>query len=309
MKIPEPSKKRGSSLRTSIAEFINTFTLSLGLGPKFPSIILRLRWPFISWRFPWLGKRRMLAALGPDLAGTVKWVASDGPGPLGEIVSTFYSTTNIDKALHYLPVYESALGAFRSRPIRMLEIGVDRGGSMQMWRKYLHDDSQIVGIDINPAAQKFDDPSLQLHVRIGDQKDPTFLEALVREFGLFDVILDDGSHMTSHMVQTFQYLFPNGLAPGGLYMVEDIGANYQRPWRDRASTFVDFTKRLIDAMHAHYQAADGSSLNFRVGDPHRTTQFTVPFATTIIEKVEFYDSIAVIHRAKDRREVPRGIYR
>ena len=58
----------------------------------------------------------------------------------------------------------------------------------------------------------------------------------------FDVILDDGSHMTSHMVDTFRYLFPNGLASGGVYIVEDIGTNYQKPWRDSPMTFVEFTK-------------------------------------------------------------------
>jgi hypothetical protein len=37
--------------------------------------------------------------------------------------------------------------------------------------------------------------------------------------------------------------------------------------------------------------------------------FTVPLATTLIEKVEFYDSIAVFHRANGCRTVPRAVYR
>lgn len=296
-------------LAKRIRDFIHEFTISVGIGPSLPSIVLQLRPPFVTRRFPWRGKRRMLAALGPELRADVNWAACEGPTPSGEIASIFDSTSNINKALHYLPVYESALSSFRSQPIRMLEIGVDRGGSMQMWRRYLHPESIIVGIDINPAAQQFDDPSQQLHVRIGDQQDVSFLQDVVTEFGPFDVILDDGSHMTSHMVQAFRYLFPRGLASGGAYMVEDIGTNYQRPWRDSSMTFVDFTKWLIDAMHAHYQVTARPDLNFRVGDSHRLTELSVPLATTLIEKVEFYDSIALIHRAKGCREMPRGVYK
>lgn len=279
---------------------IRDFSIGVSLSPS-------LRPPFVKRRYPWRDRPRMLAALGPELGAEVRWVASDGPPPDGEMASNFFSTPNVYKFLHYLPVYESALSAFRSRPIRMMEIGVDRGGSMQMWRRYLHPESVIVGIDINPQTRWFDQPSQRLHVRIGAQQDISFLHSVVTELGPFDVILDDGSHMTSHMVQTFRYLFPNGLTSGGIYIVEDIEANYRKPWRDSPMTFVDFTKSLIDAMHAHYQTKGNH--HFGVGDPHRVLECSVPLATTLIEKIEFYDSIALIHRAEGRRKVPSAVYR
>jgi Methyltransferase domain len=250
----------------------------------------------------------MLKALGPELSAEVSWVVSDAPAADGEMASIFAATQNIHKWLHYLPVYESALSAFRSRPIRMIEIGVGRGGSLQVWRRYLHPEAVIVGIDIDPTTRRFDNPSQRLHVRIGDQQDISFLQSVVSELGPFDVILDDGSHMTSHMVQTFRHLFPNGLASGGVYIVEDIHANYWTPFRDSPMSFVDFTKWLIDGMHAHYQVTK-TELNFREGGSHRLTKLPVPLVTTLIEKIEFYDSIALIHRAKGRREVPRTVYR
>jgi hypothetical protein len=252
----------------------------------------------------------MLAALGPDLAAEVRWTESEtGPTTGGEMESIFESTPNVQKSLHYLPVYESAMAGFRDRPVRMLEIGVDRGGSMQMWRRYLQPESTIVGIDINRKASQFDNPPQNLHVRIGAQQDTAFLHDVIGEFGPFDVILDDGSHMTSHMVETFRYLFPNGLASGGVYIVEDIGTNYQKSWRDDPMTFSEFTKWIIDAMHARAHGDNWRRLDF--GYPGRThlQDFTVPLATTLIEKVEFYDSIAVFHRANGCRTVPRAVYR
>jgi predicted O-methyltransferase YrrM len=226
--------------------------------------------------------------------------------PAGELAKIFAGTNNIQKWLHYLPVYESALAPFRSRPVRMLEIGVARGGSLQMWRRYLHPESVIVGIDVDPACRRFDDPSRRLHVHIGGQQDCSFLQRVAGEYGPFDVILDDGSHMTSHMVETFRYLFPNALVDGGIYIVEDIHSNYWKMQRDSAMSFVDFTKWLIDAMHAHYQVTD-SELDFRIDDPHRRTDVIVPAATTLLEKIEWHDSIVVVHRA--RRELPRSVYR
>ncbi|OBK44999.1 class I SAM-dependent methyltransferase [Mycobacterium kubicae] len=250
----------------------------------------------------------MLKALGPDLSTEVIWTASDAAAPDGELAAIFAKTPNIHKMLHYLPAYESALAPYRERPIKMLEIGVARGGSLQMWRAYLHPDSQIAGVDIDPTTRQFDDPAKRTHVRIGSQTDVDFLREVVNEFGPFDVILDDGSHMNSHIVLTFQYLFPNGLAPGGIYMVEDLHSNYWKPYRDSPMSFADFTKWLIDSMHAHYHEEGSRELDFRVGDPHRLKELRVPLATTLVEKVEFYDSIAVVHRAKGRRNVPMSIY-
>jgi hypothetical protein len=252
----------------------------------------------------------MLEALGPDLAAEVRWKESDATSPpVGEMAEIFNSTPNVYKSLHYLPVYETALSPFRTRPIRMLEIGVGRGGSMQMWRSYLHPESVIVGIDIYPKASQFDNPAQQIHVRIGAQQDTTFLQSLITEFGPFDVILDDGSHMTSHMVETFRWLFPNGLASGGIYIVEDIGTNYQKSWRDNPMTFIEFTKWLIDAMHARNHGKNFKENFANLKDPHHLMDFTVPVATTLLEKVEFYDCIALFHRAKGRREVPRAVRR
>lgn len=259
-------------------------------------------------RYPYISRRRMLHALGPDLAAEVTWTAEDGPLD-GELASVFGSTDSIHKWAHYLPVYESALAEFRTRPIKMLEIGVFRGGSLRMWRKYLHPDSVIVGIDIDPNTKQYDNPAQGMHVRIGGQQDIPFLQSVVKEFGTFDVILDDGSHMTSHMVDTFRYLFPNALADGGVYIVEDIHSNYWRSFRDTPTTFFDFTKQLIDAMHAHYPGATHEEQSFRVDHPDRLREVRVPVAAAILEKMEIHDSIALYYRAKGRRPLPRSILR
>jgi hypothetical protein len=211
---------------------------------------------------------------------------------------------NIHKWVHYLPIYESAFRPYRDRPIRMLEIGVFQGGSLAMWRKYLHPESVIVGIDIDPETKQYDDPASQVHVRIGAQQDVDFLRSATDEFGPFDIILDDGSHISSHMIETFEYLFPNALADGGVYLVEDTHANYWWQLRDTTTTFADFTKYLTHAMHAHYRLGKAEKY-FRTDGPRRRQRFRVPLATTIIDRIEIHDSITVVHRKK--RTPPRTI--
>lgn len=258
--------------------------------------------PFLSRRYPYGGARRMRSALGPELAAPSTWRAVDTP-PAGELGAIFMDTGGANKWLHYLPVYESVIDC--DRPIRMLEIGVFHGGSLRMWRKYLHPQSAIVGIDIDPNCKKFEDPEKNVHVRIGGQQDAAFLQSVNSEFGPFDVILDDGSHMTSHMVESFRSLFASALAESGAYIVEDVHSNYWKSYRDSSMSFVDFVAVLVDAMHAHYPDAEGE-LSFRTDHPARLHEISVPRITPKLGSIEIHDSIVVVRKAS--RDLPRSVY-
>ena len=71
--------------------------------------------------------------------------------PESELFDIFAADTNVHKWHHYFEIYERHFSRFRDRPIRMLEIGVFRGGSLRMWKQFFHPDSIIVGIDIDKA--------------------------------------------------------------------------------------------------------------------------------------------------------------
>jgi predicted O-methyltransferase YrrM len=258
--------------------------------------------PFITRRYPYTNRERMLDALSPELARPVVMRVDDTPpedSPLGRI---FEGTDGIHKLRHYLPIYQAAL----IRTERMLEIGVGRGGSLRMWREYLPDVT-IVGLDINPEAKQYDNPQNHVHVQIGDQTDTTFLERLLDEFGPFDTVLDDGGHTPKQMIGSFQYLFPR-LKPGGVYIVEDIHANYWTLYRDQPESFIDFTRWLMDAMHASYMQMK-SPYHFMERHPKRLTEVEVPLAATIIDRIEVFDSVVVVHRAEEPKRLPRAAFR
>jgi hypothetical protein len=158
----------------------------------------------------------------------------------------------VHKWHHYIPLYDRYLARYRGRKIRFLEIGVSKGGSLQMWRKYFGDEAVIFGIDIDPNCAKFD--GLAGQVRIGSQTDPGFLRSVVDEMGGLDVVLDDGSHHMHHIPATLKTLF-GSVTDGGLYMIEDLhGAYWKRlggGYRSK-SNFFGVVRELIDDMHHWY---------------------------------------------------------
>ena len=117
----------------------------------------------------------------------------------GDLLDLFAENSDfiVHKWHHYIPLYERYFSPFRGRKIRFLEIGVSKGGSLQMWRKYFGEEAIIFGIDIDSECSKFN--GLAGQVRIGSQADKNFLETVVSDMGGIDVVLDDGSHQMEHI--------------------------------------------------------------------------------------------------------------
>src|SRR5258708_16929613 len=92
-----------------------------------------------------------------------------------------------------------------------------------MWQRFFGPLCKIVGIDIDPQCKAHESPGI--FVRIGDQSDPAFLQSVIDEFGVPDVVLDDGSHQMHHILATFKYLYPH-LPKNAIYAVEDLHTAY-----------------------------------------------------------------------------------
>lgn len=189
-----------------------------------------------------------------DEASDVKKDIQEKYGHDSDLLEFFATNKDVivHKWHHYIPLYDRYFSSFRGQKIRFLEIGVSKGGSLQMWRKYFGDDAIIFGIDINPDCEKFN--GLAGQVRIGSQTDEIFLESVVKEMGGVDIVLDDGSHHMEHIPATLKFLFPH-LRYGGIYMIEDLHAAYWKRFGGgyRAKiNFFGFLMDLVDDMHHWY---------------------------------------------------------
>jgi len=220
--------------------------------------------------------------------------ASDAPK--NPLFDAFSADTNVHKWHHYFNIYTRHFDQYRDRPIKMLEIGVFRGGSLRMWKDYFHPESTIVGIDIDKTCKDHEIADRNVFVRIGSQADPGFLAEVNREFGPFDIILDDGSHKTHHQNISFGALFRSALKEGGCYMVEDLHTNYWLKHVDSEDTFIDLAKQMVDMLHEPY--IDRKETDFRHGHPEAVTQLELSYLAANLACIAFYDSIVVIDKKK-----------
>lgn len=138
-----------------------------------------------------------------------------------------------DKTLmpHYLLNYEKFFPDLAEKEIKLLELGVNYGGSLKMWRDYF-EKGLIVGIDINNID--IEDPTGRIKFYSGLQEDEKLLDKVSAECAPegFDIIIDDCSHIGSLSQKSFWYLFENHLKPGGIYVIEDWGTGYWDSWFD-----------------------------------------------------------------------------
>lgn len=158
----------------------------------------------------------------------------------------------------YTPHYQRHFSKFKYKPIRLLEIGVGGyddpeigGESLRMWKRYFPF-GRIYALDIY-------DKSLQEESRIkifrGSQVDKAFLKHVLNEIKYpLDIIIDDGSHINEHVVNTFIHLFPQ-LKNGGIYVIEDTQTSYWRSYGgdnenlNNPKTIMNFFKQIPDNLN------------------------------------------------------------
>ena len=92
-----------------------------------------------------------------------------------------------------------------------------------MWQEYFPL-GKIYSMDINEELE-----TDRGKVYKGDQTNKDDLCRMVKIIGNCDVIIDDGSHIPQHQIDTFNYLFENMLNNGGTYIIEDIECTYWNP--------------------------------------------------------------------------------
>jgi hypothetical protein len=197
-------------------------------------------------------------------------------------LAAVYGSDKGATAHRYAELYEQHLKPLRREALRVLEIGVYRGASLQMWRDFFPH-AEIFGVDIEPVTVS----AKRIHVLQGDQADPALL-ARLRGLGPFDLIVDDGSHRGNDVLATFEGLFA-AVRPGGFYVIEDMHTAYQAEEYGggppgRADTSVALVQRLVDAVNRALLA----------NEYPEAAQVLPPVAS-----LHVYPKIAFIRRADD----------
>lgn len=203
-----------------------------------------------------------------------------------------------DKWALYLREYDRLLGGYQALPIRLLEIGIQNGGSLEKWTKFFPHSTRLIGCDINPECGllEYEDP--RISVIVGDANENDTSQQIFDVCAEFEIVIDDGSHRSGDIVKTFARYFSH-VRDGGVFIAEDLHCSY---WRNYEGGLFDpmssvaFFKRLADIVsYEHWGVA--------VERKSILASFTETYGDSFneevlshIHSVEFINSICVVRK-------------
>jgi hypothetical protein len=204
-----------------------------------------------------------------------------------------------DKVVHtYLPIYAWYLGHLRDRTFTLLEIGVQYGRSLPMWRDYFPK-AKIAGIDKDPECLIRPIPRAEpgapvlgkaFPIFIGDQADVAFLCATIKKLGAPTVIIDDGSHNTNDQVISFETLFPF-MEPGGFYFVEDVHWGWEEGGQPNFGKYAHLLTYDVNLHSKRVAQNCGNKWAQMGGDVGAMTDYE-----KTVRSVSYYKSLVVIEK-------------
>jgi hypothetical protein len=205
-----------------------------------------------------------------------------------------------DKWSMYLDEYNRLFDAHREQPVRLLEIGVQNGGSLEIWSKFFSNAKKIIGCDINPdcAQLQFDDPKIA--VVVADANTDEAERHILELSPAFDLIIDDGSHHSADIVRSFARYFSH-VSDGGLYVAEDLHCSY---WQDfdggifHPYSSIAFFKRLADVINHEHWGVDKTRCELLSSFNCENNGVLDDLTLAHIHSIEFINSMCVIRKAQ-----------
>ena len=186
---------------------------------------------------------------------------------------------------HYFEIYERHFSRFCNDEVHVLEIGVNSGGSLEMWQDYFGPKARIYGVDLSPQCKAYETASMKVFT--GDQADRNFWRNFRRQVPVLDIVIDDGGHQPVQQAVSLEELLPH-LRPGGVYFCEDITA----PAGDGINPFAAYVHGLAHRLNDYSGAAANPADSER-----NLTCRPNPFQQAIAS-VHLYPFIAVVERSR-----------
>ena len=209
-----------------------------------------------------------------------------------------------DKWSSYLDIYDRLFAPLRNAPLSILEIGVQNGGSLEIYDRFFQKAIRIVGVDANPRCADLRYDSDKVELVIGDVGGQSTKEKITQISKQFDVIVDDGSHISRDIIEAFLLYFPL-LVPGGIYVVEDVSCSYWRNWEgalfyERSS--ITFFKTLLDVVNAeHWGIKEGPRDLLQLRFPNLRTPIPDDVCNEIFS-ITVFNSVVVITKNDEQKK-------
>ena len=198
-----------------------------------------------------------------------------------------------DKWLNYLDIYEEFFKPYIGNAPTVLEIGVQNGGCLQILKKYFKN-AKIYGVDIDPKVCQLALGN-DINVYNFDITNKKSIENFFQKIN-FDIIIDDGSHICSEVINTFYLLFPR-LKAGGVYLTEDLHTSY---WQSHGGSFpskdssMEFFKKFTDLLNV-YHIENNRVVEYFSEQDQEIAKW--------LQSITFHDSVAIIKKLNNQRKI------
>lgn len=200
----------------------------------------------------------------------------------------------LHKWAHYMNVYEKHLTRFRGKHPVILEVGVAKGGSIEMWNRFFGGECTIYGVDLMRKCHVIAEHFSNVHIYRGDQADPSFWEKFREICPKVDILLEDGGHKMHQQIQTFECMYDH-VKDNGIYLCEDLCTSYRPEYGGalgKSGTFVEYAKTLIDRLNAYH---------IRSSTDRANTEYPLDFRR-VTASITFYDGVVVFEKCADNEE-------
>ena len=154
-------------------------------------------------------------------------------------LGVLYGTDKSSIHHNYLYRYEPYFAGLPTAP-DILEIGVHKGASIRVWLDYFPE-SWVTGIDIS-AFDLEPITNDRFTFILGDGTDQDVWD----ELGMFDLVIDDGSHIAREVMDAFRAGFLH-VRQGGLWIIEDVDVAYYEQWG--RPSIIDLLREVIDELN------------------------------------------------------------
>ena len=200
-------------------------------------------------------------------------------------------THSSDKWEPYFEIYEKHLSFLRGRNINFVEVGVQKGGSLEMWSTFFGPQAKITGIDVDEDCRNLQYQQNNIQVVIGNQESTSFWKSFVENNPPIDVLVDDGGHTMSQQITTFESVFPH-MPVGSIYICEDCHTSYM-PYSggglENPNSFIEYAKTYVDVLHYDYKDKFSTRLENRNSIAKN------------LSGLYFYDSVVIFEKFGKRR--------
>lgn len=207
------------------------------------------------------------------------------------------------KWLHYLDIYERHFSRLRGTNATIVEVGINNGGSLAMYRWYFGPRARIVGVDLFNSSFMENNPLYGSPDRMvrGDQQSREFWTWFKQLEPHVDVLIDDGGHQALQQLITFDEMFPH-LQPGGILLTEDVmGASFEISNSSKESTRTGARASYVREIANSILFGDGGLLEFHFSRHLR--QAKLERVQQNFFGVSFYPNVIVLEKLTRPRNI------